>query len=60
MIEKTKLWLSSQKEQYMRVWRLLRKPTMEEFKLTAKISAAGLLIIGALGFLVSIAVNLVI
>jgi protein translocase SEC61 complex gamma subunit len=60
MIEKTKLWIFSQKDQYMRVWRLLKKPSMEEFKLTAKISAAGLLIIGAMGFLISIAVNLVI
>lgn len=39
--------------QSKRVWLILKKPTMPEFKMIAKVSALGLLIIGALGFLVS-------
>lgn len=36
-----------------RVWHLLRKPTMEEFKSVSKISAIGLGIIGLLGFAIA-------
>jgi len=36
-----------------RVWHVLRKPTMEEFKTIAKISALGILAIGAIGFIIS-------
>jgi len=38
--------------QCKRVWQLLRKPTNEEFWSIAKISALGILAIGAVGFLV--------
>lgn len=38
---------------YSRVWNLLKKPTMKEFKTIASISALGILIIGAIGFLIS-------
>lgn len=51
---KTMQYLSSQFQQYKRVWRLLKKPTMQEFKMIAKVSALGLLIIGAVGFVVSL------
>jgi len=37
-----------------RVWHVLRKPTGDEFKMTAKISAIGIVVLGILGFLVSI------
>ena len=50
-----KLSLHSQK--YIRVWRLLKKPTMEEFKTISKVSAIGLLVIGAAGFAISIIVK---
>jgi protein translocase SEC61 complex gamma subunit len=40
--------------QYIRVWKLLKRPTMEEFKTISKVSIVGLLIIGALGFVISI------
>ena len=40
--------------QCVRVWHLLRKPSMEEFKMVSKISAIGLGVIGALGFLITI------
>ena len=40
--------------QSKRVWHVLRKPSTEEFKAVAKISALGILAIGALGFIVSL------
>lgn len=55
---KIKQRLSSFYHKYLRVWRLLRKPTMEEFKTISKVSAIGLLIIGALGFVISIAIKI--
>jgi protein transport protein SEC61 subunit gamma-like protein len=39
--------------QCVRVWHLLRKPTNEEFWSVAKISALGILAIGAVGFLIA-------
>ncbi|VVB80660.1 Protein translocase subunit SecE [uncultured archaeon] len=45
--------LSSNFQQYKRVWRLLKKPTKQEFLTIAKVSAIGLLIIGAFGFVIA-------
>jgi protein translocase SEC61 complex gamma subunit len=56
-IKKIQLWLSSQLTKYMRVWRLLKKPSTEEFTTIAKVSAIGILAIGAIGFLISIIVK---
>ena len=39
--------------QSVRVWHILRKPSSLELKTVAKVSAVGILIIGALGFAVS-------
>lgn len=36
------------------MWHVLRKPSREEFTTVAKVSAIGILIIGAVGFLVAI------
>ncbi len=44
--------------QCKRVWHILRKPTKEEFKSIAKISALGILAIGLLGFFISIMISL--
>ncbi|MEK6875242.1 MAG: protein translocase SEC61 complex subunit gamma [Nanoarchaeota archaeon] len=41
----------------IRVWHVLKKPTRKEFEMIAKVSAVGIAIIGALGFLVSILVS---
>jgi protein transport protein SEC61 subunit gamma and related proteins len=41
--------------QCARVWHLLKKPDKEEFQTIAKVSAIGLGIIGAMGFLISTA-----
>lgn len=37
-----------------RVWAILKKPTMDDVKSVSKITALGLLVIGLLGFLISI------
>ncbi len=37
--------------QSKRVWHLLRKPSGHEFKSVAKVSALGILVIGAIGFI---------
>jgi len=50
--------LSAQYNKYLRVWRLLKKPTMQEFKTISKVSAVGLLVIGALGFAISVAMKI--
>ncbi|MCU0637435.1 MAG: protein translocase SEC61 complex subunit gamma [Methanothrix sp.] len=39
-------------QEYMRVLRLARKPSREEFKMIAKISMAGIGLIGTMGFLI--------
>ena len=39
-------------QEYIRVLRLARKPTREEFNMIAKISLAGMGIIGLIGFLI--------
>jgi protein transport protein SEC61 subunit gamma-like protein len=41
-----------------RVFRIMKKPTMAEFKLVSKVSAIGILIIGLIGFLVFLAMRL--
>ena len=41
-----------------RVWRILKKPSKKEFQMTAKISAIGILVLGAIGFVIAIIVNL--
>ena len=50
--------LTTQYNKYLRVWRLLKKPTMTEFKTISKVSAVGLLVIGALGFAISVAMKI--
>lgn len=39
--------------QSKRVWYILRKPSGDEFKSIAKVSAIGILVIGVAGFLIS-------
>jgi len=46
--------MSSQYQQYLRLWRLLKKPSFEEFKTISKVTAVGLLVIGAVGFAISV------
>jgi len=41
-----------------RVWFVLKKPTRKEFELTAKVSAIGIVALGAVGFLISLIMKL--
>ena len=59
MVKKLMRKIKSEFNKYKRVWRLLKKPSMEEFKTISKVSAIGILIIGLVGFLISILMNLV-
>ncbi len=47
--EKLKSFLIQSK----RVWQILKKPSMIEFKTVAKVSAIGILALGAMGFIIS-------
>ncbi|HUW67151.1 MAG: protein translocase SEC61 complex subunit gamma [ANME-2 cluster archaeon] len=38
--------------EYVRILKLTRKPTRDEFKMIAKVSGAGLLLIGLIGFII--------
>ncbi len=57
MIKKLQRNLSSKYHQYVRICRLLKKPTYSEFKTISKVSAVGLLIIGAIGFIINVGIN---
>jgi len=37
-----------------RVWHILKKPSRKEFEQVSKISALGILLLGVIGFLISI------
>ncbi len=37
-----------------RVWNLLKKPSKEEFTTISKVSAIGIVILGVIGFIISI------
>ncbi|MFA5953881.1 MAG: protein translocase SEC61 complex subunit gamma [Candidatus Pacearchaeota archaeon] len=41
-----------------RVWIVMKKPTKQEFSLTAKVTAIGIAILGVVGFLISIIMKL--
>ena len=43
--------------QSVRVWRILKKPSSEEFKTVSKVSALGILILGLIGFLISLVIK---
>jgi protein transport protein SEC61 subunit gamma-like protein len=46
--------LSSFTLQCVRVWHLLRKPSLEEWKTVSKVSAIGMGVIGLLGFVITL------
>ncbi len=51
---KTKLFFNKCK----RVWYVLKKPTKQEFQQISKISAIGVLILGLLGFIIALVMEL--
>jgi len=44
--------------QSKRVWLILRKPTRKEFTTVAKVSALGILVLGLIGFVISLVLSL--
>jgi protein transport protein SEC61 subunit gamma-like protein len=54
-----KAWLSGQITQYIRLWRIMKKPSMEEFKIITKVSAIGILILGLVGFVINLVITLI-
>ncbi len=46
--------------QSLRVWRILRKPGADEYKLISKVSALGILALGLVGFIISTLIKSVI
>ncbi len=44
--------------QSVRVWKVLRKPTGQEFSGVSKVSAIGILGLGAIGFIISLAMKI--
>lgn len=45
-------------EKCVRVWHILRKPTRKEFETIVKAAAIGILVIGALGFLIQLSMKI--
>jgi len=45
--------------QSKRVWHVLKKPTKQEFLTVAKVSAIGILALGAVGFIISDVIKLI-
>ena len=56
---KIKTWMLSQWGQYVRLWRIMKKPSMDEFKMIAKVSAVGVLLLGLIGFLINLIMTLI-
>lgn len=46
--------------QSKRVWQVLKKPSTSEFKTVSKVSAIGLIILGAAGFIISDGIKLIV
>ena len=44
--------------QSKRVWHVLRKPSSLEYKTVAKVSAIGILVLGAIGFIIADGIKL--
>lgn len=44
----------------IRVWHVMKKPTKKEFSTIAKVAAVGIAIVGLVGFLISIAMDILV
>jgi protein translocase SEC61 complex gamma subunit len=58
-MSKLKSWLSSQGTQYIRLWRIMKKPSLEEFKMISKVSGIGVLLLGFVGFAINMIIRLI-
>lgn len=45
-------------KEYKRVLKITRKPDREEFEMSAKVTGAGILIVGAIGFVIYVGAKL--
>lgn len=54
-----KNWFKSQWTQYVRLWRIMKKPSLEEFKTISKVSAIGVLILGFIGFSINLLISFI-
>ena len=54
-VEKLKSFLIQSK----RVWQILKKPSSTEFKTVAKVSAIGILALGAMGFIIQDGIGII-
>ena len=56
------IWINTKSflMQCKRVWYILRKPTRKEFETVAKVSALGILVIGLIGFIMSVIMGILI
>ncbi|MEQ9731370.1 MAG: protein translocase SEC61 complex subunit gamma [Candidatus Methanoperedens sp.] len=45
--------------EYLRVLKLTRKPTREEFTVIAKVAGAGILLVGLIGFIIYLLITVV-
>lgn len=46
-------------KEYRRVLKITRKPDRDEFEMSAKVTGAGIMIIGAIGFVIYMAATLI-
>jgi len=58
MVKKTFISLKSFALKSKRVWMVLKKPTRKEFETIAKVSAIGILLLGLIGFVISLVMKL--
>ncbi len=56
---KMKQKISSMITKYKRVWRLLKKPTKQEFLTISKIAGVGIAAIGVIGFVIALLMNFI-
>jgi protein transport protein SEC61 subunit gamma-like protein len=55
LIENFKAFVAKSK----RVWLVLKKPSRKEFEMVAKVSAIGVVLLGVVGFLISIFIKII-
>lgn len=55
---KLKIKARNKMNEYLRVLKIARKPDREEFEMGAKVTGAGILLIGAIGFVFYLLANL--
>lgn len=59
MVRKHVQTVNSKLKEWNRVLKITRKPDREEFEMSAKVTGAGILLIGAIGFLIYVIALLV-